>query len=112
MARKRNLDAATQRYWEEFRRCRAELARELRMEQGLTQSELAKKAEVSLIWLKKMEENRLPRHYRMEKELQVISALGFGTFEIKVFYGRVGDKVEATVGRAPWLKKERRQNDE
>jgi DNA-binding XRE family transcriptional regulator len=102
MTQEQSGDAAVQRYWKEFWRCRAVVIRELRTEQGLTQRELAKRAEVSLVWLQKIEENRLPRGYRMAKEIQVISALGFGIYEIHKFYKRVEEMAEKTVGPPPW----------
>jgi hypothetical protein len=40
----------------------------------------------------------------MQHEMQVISALGFGTYEIKDFIGRVEDMVKKTLGPPPWLK--------
>jgi DNA-binding transcriptional regulator YiaG len=103
MTQERNTDAAVQHYREEFKRCRAVVIRELRTEQGLTQRELSKRAAVSLGWLQKMEENQLPTGYRMGKEIQVISALGFGVYEIHKFYKRVEEMAEKTVGPPPWL---------
>jgi hypothetical protein len=40
----------------------------------------------------------------MQHEMQVISTLGFGTYEIKDFIGRVEDMVKETLGPPPWLK--------
>jgi len=103
MKRRRNLDPATKRWWEEHRRCCGLLVSQLRTEKGWTQGELAKRAGVSLHWLQTLEANQLKRNYRMLHEIRVISALGFGTDEIKDFYGRVGDMVKETVGSPPWL---------
>ncbi len=65
------------------------LVAQLRTEKGWTQGELAKQARVSLRWLQTMEMNQLNPNHRMSHKFQVITALGFGTYEIKDFYGRV-----------------------
>jgi hypothetical protein len=40
----------------------------------------------------------------MVHEIRVISTLGFGTYELKDFYGRVGDMVNKKIGPPPWVK--------
>jgi transcriptional regulator with XRE-family HTH domain len=79
------------------------LVKQLRTEKGWTEAELAKRARVSIQWLRALEGNRLKSNHRMQHEMQVISALGFGTYEIKDFIGRVEDMVKETLGPPPWL---------
>jgi hypothetical protein len=57
-----------------------------------------------------MEMNQLNPNHRMSHEFQVITALGFGTYEIKDFYGRVEDMAKEKVGSAPWLEPKRKDN--
>jgi transcriptional regulator with XRE-family HTH domain len=97
-------DRATERWWKEHRRCVGELASRLRREKGWTQAELSNRAGVSLHWLRTLETNQLKFNYRMMNEIRVISALGFGTYELKDFYGRVGDMVRERIGPPPWIK--------
>jgi transcriptional regulator with XRE-family HTH domain len=106
---KPNLDfeAATKHWFEEFRRCRGEVVSELRIQRGWTQGELAKRAGVSLQWLQALEANRLRLNSRMRHEIRILSALGFGTYEIKDFYGRVEDTVKRTIGPSPWQTEKR-----
>jgi transcriptional regulator with XRE-family HTH domain len=104
MKKKRQFDAATNRWREEFRLCRGLLVSTLRAEKGWSQRELANRAGVSLAWLQAMETNQLKPRARMMLEFEVITALGFGTFEIKDFYRRVEDMVQEKLGPPPWLK--------
>jgi len=104
MAPKTNSDVATKRWWEEYHRCRGVLVKQLRKEKGWTEAELARRARVSVQWLRALESNQLKPNHRMQHEMQVISELGFGTYEIKDFIGRVEDMVKETLGPPPWLK--------
>jgi len=104
MKRRAPQDRATVRWWQEHHRCLGVLVSQLRTEKGWTQEELASRAGVSVHWLRTLETNQLKSNYRMMHEIRVISALGFGTYELKDFYGRVGDMVRETVGPPPWVK--------
>lgn len=99
MKRERIISAELRRRIEERRRCNALVVARLRTEKGWTQAELAERAGVSLRWIKAMESNQLPRDYRMEHEIRVVMALGFGAYEIKDFYGLVDDMVNKNLGQ-------------
>jgi DNA-binding XRE family transcriptional regulator len=99
MKRERIISPELRRRIEERRRCNALVVARLRTEKGWTQAELAERAGVSLRWIKAMESNQLPRDYRMEHEIRVVMALGFGTYEIKDFYGLVDDMVDKNLGQ-------------
>lgn len=99
MKRERIISPELRRRIEESRRSKAVLVARLRTEKGWTQAELAERAGVSLRWIKAIESNQLPRDYRMEHEIRVVTALGFGTYKIKDFYGLVDDMVNKNLGR-------------
>jgi hypothetical protein len=52
-------------YDQEHRRGLALVARELRMEHGMTEGELATRSKVSLVWVRKLEADQLNENYRL-----------------------------------------------
>lgn len=99
MKRERTISPELLRRIEERRRCNALAVARLRTEKGWTQAELAERAGVSLRWLKALESNQLPHDYRMQHEIRVVMALGFGLYELKDFYGLVDDMVNKSLGQ-------------
>ena len=89
--------AALEQYRQEHDRCLGVVARELRTTKGLTQSEVAKLAKVSLLWIQRLETNQLHTNYQIRKLDQVACALGVELYE---FYKRAGEMA----GPAPWLR--------
>lgn len=97
--------AALERYRQEHNRCLGVVACELRTTKGLTQSEVAKRAKVSLRWVQRLEDNQLNTNYSIGRLYQVACALGVELYEL---YKRVDEMA----GPAPWLcrKKIRKDN--
>jgi transcriptional regulator with XRE-family HTH domain len=89
--------AALERYRQEHDRCLGVVARKLRTTKGLTLSEVAKRAKVSLLWLQRLETNQLHTNYQIRGLDQVTCALGVELYE---FYKRAGE----VAGPAPWLR--------
>jgi transcriptional regulator with XRE-family HTH domain len=90
-------DAALGRYSQEHSRCLGLVARELRTERGLTQHEVAKRANVSLRWVQRLEDNQLNTNYSIGRLYQVARALEVELYDL---YKRVDEMA----GPAPWLK--------
>jgi transcriptional regulator with XRE-family HTH domain len=91
--------AEVERYSQEYARCLAIVARQVRKEKGLTQHKVAKRAEVSLRWVQRLEANQLAGNYSLGKLYQVACALGVGLYEL---YRRA----EEMTGPPPWLRKQ------
>jgi transcriptional regulator with XRE-family HTH domain len=103
--RKQTDSAALERYRQEHDRCLGEVARELRTDQGLTQSEVAKRAQVSVLWIKRLETNQLRTNYTIRRLDQIARALGVELYDL---YKRASEMM----GPTPWLETEGTQNEE
>lgn len=97
--------AVFERYRQEHTRCLGVVVCELRTDQGLTQSEVAKRAQVSVLWLQKLETNQLRTNYTIRRLDQLARALGVELFDV---YKRVSEMT----GPPPWLETEGAQNEE
>jgi transcriptional regulator with XRE-family HTH domain len=95
---KRPVDrAAFERYVREHSRCLGAAVHEFRTDRGLTHSEVAKRAEVSVRWLKRLETNELHTNYSIGRLDQIARALGL---ELLDLYKRADEMA----GPPPWLK--------
>ena len=103
---RKQVDAeAFERYTREHGRCRGIAVCQLRAEKGLTLDQLAKRAEVSALWLRRLETNQLHTNYSIARLDQITRALGVELYDV---YKRADEML----GLPPWLDKERAQNDE
>ena len=94
--------AGFESYVREHTRCLGRAVHEFRTARGLSHSEVAKRAEVSVRWLKKLEANELQTNYSIGRLDQIALALGL---DLSDLYQRAGEMA----GPPPWLKgKERR----
>jgi len=96
-------DRAMRRYREEYHRCCGALVRQLRTEKGWSLEDLSREAGISVPWLRKFEENHLTTNYSMRLQMRIVQVLGFGVMEIHLFYRRVDEMTEASIGPPPWL---------
>lgn len=96
--------AAFERYVQEHSRCLGMAVQELRSERGLAHGEVAKRAEVSVRWLKKLETNQLHTNYSISRLDQIARALGLELFDL---YKRAGEMA----GPPPWLNAEGTRNE-
>lgn len=97
--------AAFARYRQEHDRCLGEAMYELRTSKGLTQSELAKRAQVSVLWIQRLETNQLRTNYLIRRLDQVARAVGVELYDL---YKRASEMI----GPPPWMGTEGTQNDE
>jgi transcriptional regulator with XRE-family HTH domain len=97
--------AAHERYRQEHARCLGMAAEELRMAKHLTRSDVAKRAKVSVLWIRRLETNQLHTNYTIRRLDQVASALGVELYDL---YQRAGEMA----GPPPWLRGESPQDDE
>jgi len=88
--------AALERYRQEHDRCLGVVACELRTTKGLTQSEVAERAKVSLRWVQRLEDNQLDTNYSLGRLYQVACAMGVELYEL--YKG-----ADEMAGPAPWL---------
>ncbi|WP_213804991.1 helix-turn-helix transcriptional regulator [Granulicella sp. dw_53] len=103
---KKQTDAAAlEQYRKEHDRCLGIATIEFRTEKGLSQSEVAKRALVSVLWIQRLETNELHTDYTIRRLDQVAGALGIELYDL---YKRVSEMM----GPPPWLKGEGTQNDE
>lgn len=103
---KKQMDrAAFERYSREHGRCLGVAVCELRTDKGLTQSELAKRAQVSVLWIQRLETNQLHTNYTIRRLDQVAGALDVELYDL---YKRAGEMI----GTPPWLETESTQNEE
>ena len=103
---KRQTDrAALERYARERNRCLGVVAEELRTRKGLTRSEVAKRAKVSLLRIQRLETNQLHTNYTIRRLDQVAGALGVELYDL---YSRASEMT----GPPPWPCRESRQLDE
>ena len=97
--------AAFKRYCQEHARCLGVAVEELRTDKGLTRSEVAKRANVSVLWIQRLETNQLHTNYTIRRLDQVAHALGVELYDL---YKRASEMM----GPPPWLETEGMQNDE
>jgi transcriptional regulator with XRE-family HTH domain len=103
---KRPVDRAPfERYVREHSRCLGKAVQELRTDKGLTHGEVAKRAEVSVRWLLRLETNELHTNYSIGRLDQIARALGLEMLDL---YKRADEMA----GPPPWLKGEGGQNEE
>lgn len=97
---KKQVDAAAfERYKREHDRCLGIAVCQLRAEKGLTLDQLAKRAEVSALWLQRLETNQLHTNYSIGRIDRIARALGFELYDV---YKRADEML----GPAPWLDEE------
>lgn len=96
---------ALERYRQEHDRSLGLVVCERRTNKNLTQRELAKRAQVSVRWIQRLETNRLHTNYLVRRLDQVARALGMELFDL---FKRAGEMA----GPPPWLKTEGTQDDE
>jgi transcriptional regulator with XRE-family HTH domain len=97
--------AALEHYRQDHDRCLGVAVRELRMDKGLAQSEVAKRAKVSVLWLQKLETNQPHTNYTLRRLDQLARALDVELYDL---YKRASEMM----GLPPWLETEGTQNDE
>lgn len=97
--------AAFQRYRQEHGRGLGVAVEEVRTSKGLTRSEVAKRANVSVLWIQRLETNRLRTNYTIRRLDQVADALGVELYDL---YKRASE----IAGRPPWLESGGMQSDE
>jgi transcriptional regulator with XRE-family HTH domain len=96
---------AHERYRQEHARCLGVAVEELRTAKHLTRSEVAKRANVSVRWIQRLETNQLHTNYTIRRLDQVARALGLELYDL---YKRAGE----LTGPPPWLKSKGMPNDE
>ena len=96
---------ALERYAREHNRCLGVVVEEFRTNMGLTRSEVAKRARVSLMWIQRLETNQLRTNYTIRRMDQVAHALGVELYDL---YSRASEMT----GPPPWLRRESGQQDE
>jgi transcriptional regulator with XRE-family HTH domain len=80
--------AAFERDRQEHARCLGIAVEEFRTNKSLTLSEVAKRANVSVLWIQRLEANQLHTNYTIRRLDQVARALGVELFDL---YKRVGE---------------------
>ena len=103
---KRQIDKdALERYARERDRCLGKVVEELRTNKGLTRNEVAKRANVSVLWIRRLETNQLHTNYTIGRLDQVAQALGVELYDL---YARASEMT----GAPPWRNSESRQTHE
>ena len=97
--------AAFERYRQEHARFLGMAVEEFRTDKSLTRSEVAKRANVSVLWIQRLETNQLHTNYTIRRLDQVARALGIELYDL---YKRVDEMM----GPPPWLDREGALNDE
>jgi transcriptional regulator with XRE-family HTH domain len=97
--------AAFERYSQEHGRCLGIAVEELRTDKALTRSEVAKRAKVSVLWIRRLETNQLHTNYTIRRLDQVAHALGMELYDL---YKRASEMM----GPPPWLDRGGMKNDE
>jgi len=92
-------------YKREHGRCLGIAVCQLRAEKGLTLDQLAKRAEVSALWLQRLEINQLHTNYSIGRIDRITRALGVELYDV---YKRA----DGMLGPPPWLDGEGTQSDE
>ena len=99
------MDAeAFERYTREHGRCLGIAVCQLRREKGLTLDQLAKRAEVSALWLRRLETNQLHTNYSIGRLDRIARALGVELYDV---YKRADEML----GPPSWLDKEAQSNE-
>jgi transcriptional regulator with XRE-family HTH domain len=99
---KKQVDAAAfERYKQEHDRCPGIAVCQLRTEKGLTPDQLAKRAEVSALWIRRLETNQLHTNYSPGRIDRIARALQVELYDV---YKRADEMLEP----APWLDEEER----
>jgi transcriptional regulator with XRE-family HTH domain len=103
---KKQVDAAAfERYKQEHDRCLGIAVCQLRTEKGLTPDQLAKRAEASALWIRRLETNQLHTNYSIGRMDRIARALGVELYDV---YKRA----DGMLGPPPWLAREGTQSDE
>lgn len=102
---RRDDPEAFERYRREHQRCLGIVVRQMREEHGLAPDKLARRAEVSMQWLQKLETNQLHTNYSLGRLDRIVRAMGVELFDL---YKRTDDML----GLPPWLEEEGAQSDE
>ena len=103
---KRQIDrAALERYARERDRCLGKVVEELRTNKGLTRNAVAKRANISVLWIRRLETNQLHTNYTIGRLDQVAHALGVELYDL---YKRASEMT----GSPPWPCRESGQQDE
>lgn len=103
---RKQVDAeAFERYTREHGRCLGIAVCQLRREKGLTLDQLAKRAEVSALWLRRLETNQLHTNYSIGRLDRIARALGVELYDV---YKRADEML----GPPPWLDQEEAQSNE
>jgi transcriptional regulator with XRE-family HTH domain len=97
--------AAYERYRQQHARCLGMAVEESRTAKSLTRREVAKRANVSVLWIQRLETNQLHTNYTIRRLDQVARALGLELYDL---YKRAGEMT----GPPPWLETEGIQSDE
>ena len=80
---KRQIEkGALERYARERDRCLGKVVEELRTKKGLTRNEVAKRANVSALWIRRLETNQLHANYTIGRLDQVAQALGVELYDL------------------------------
>jgi transcriptional regulator with XRE-family HTH domain len=103
--RKQEDAAAIERYRQEQSRCLGIAVCQLRTEKGLTEDQLAARAEISALWLRKLEANQLHTNYSIGRLDRIARALGVQLYDV---YKRADEML----GPPPWLDSGGAQSDE
>ena len=103
---KKQVDAAAfERYKQEHSRCLGIAVCQLRTEKGLTPDQLAKRAEVSAQWIRRLETNQLHTNYSIGRIDRIARALRVELYDLY----KCADEM---LGPPPWLTREGPQSDE
>jgi transcriptional regulator with XRE-family HTH domain len=89
------------RFCREHGRCLGLAVKEFRTNRGLTRSEVAKRANVSVLWIQRLGTDHLHTNYTIRRLDQVARALGVELYDL---YKRADDRM----GPPPWLESEGR----
>jgi transcriptional regulator with XRE-family HTH domain len=107
MKERANWDKETaDRYNQELDRCLGLAVQEFRTANGLSQGELAKAANMSVRWLKKLEGNQLTTAYSIRRIDRIACALGVPIYDL---FKRA---TEMAGPLPPWLDQEGAEGDE
>lgn len=98
-------EEALERYKQEHGRCLGTAVCQLRAEKELTLDQLAKRADISALWLQRLETNQLHTNYSIGRMDRIARALGLELYDV---YKRA----DGMLGPAPWLAREGTQSDE
>jgi transcriptional regulator with XRE-family HTH domain len=98
--KKRPVEVAFERYSQQHRRCLGLIVRDLRALRRMSQTQIAKRAGVSVRWIQRLEDNELNSNYSICRLDRIASALGVELFELY-------EHVDEMIGPAPWLRRKK-----